>query len=438
MYINRLIDSHLLNWKKDDHRKPLLLRGARQVGKSSAVKQLAKQFDNFIEINFEENPKFKRIFDGDLSPGTLIETISIVTEKSIEIGSTLIFLDEIQACPNAISSLRFFYEKMPELHIIAAGSLLEFAFMTLPSFGVGRIRSIFVYPFSFDEFLMALNLKSLLDVKNKADVQHPLSKVIHEKLVNLLKTFMLLGGMPEAVATYAVNRKLSSSQNVLDDLYNTLKADFVKYKSSVPVTRLNEIFESVVNQSGKKFIYTKASISANLGQIKEALELLIMAGLVIPVTHTNANGLPLGAEVDPRKRKMLLLDTGIFQRILGLDVSDFILDNENNLVNKGTLAELFWGLEYLKYSPPFTAPSLYYWHREQANANAEVDYVIQKGQDILPIEIKSSTKGGMQSLRQFLRDKNKPTGYRFSLENFSIYQDIHSYPLYAISNFLKL
>jgi len=437
MYHKRLIDNYLIEWKTDSTRKPLLLRGARQVGKSSAVRQLGKQFEHFIEVNFEESPNLATLFTTDLNPHRIVENLSIFLGKVIVPGQTLLFFDEIQACPAAISSLRFFYEKMPELHLIAAGSLLEFAWQSLPSYGVGRVRSMFVYPFSFDEYLEAMNEQLLLEAKQNASFQHILPEAIHQKLLNFLKKFMLTGGMPEAVAKYAETGRLIETQRVLDDLYIALKADFTKYKNTVPPARLVEVLESVVQQTGGKFILSKASANANHVQIKEALDLLIMASLVLPVTHTAANGIPLGAEVDSRKKKLLLLDTGIFQRILGLNLADFLFDPTSTLINKGVIAEQFWGLEFLKYGSPYTQPDLFYWHRESPNANAEVDYVVQKGAELLPIEVKSSGKGSMQSLRQFLKDKKRPFGYRFSLENFSEYEDVKAWPLYAVSNFVK-
>jgi uncharacterized protein len=437
MYFKRLVDRHLVEWKDAVERKPLLLRGARQVGKSSAVKNLAKQFDNFVEVNFEENPGLIGLFDGDLNPQYLIQNLSIFLNQDIIPQKTLLFFDEIQICPRALASLRFFYEKMPELHLVAAGSLLEFALSELPTFGVGRIKSIFMYPFSFDEFLDAMGEEKLVKAKNSADITNPLPAAIHQKLIDFLKVYLLVGGMPEAVGAYAKSQSLLSVQLVLDELIVSLKADFVKYKKRVPAARISEIFDSVISQSGGKFVYSKVGQNINHGQAKETLELLIQAGLVYPVTHTSANGIPLGAESDPKKRKMILFDTGIFQRILGLNISDFLFDTDTSLINKGAIAEQFWALEYLKYNSPFQILNLYYWHRENPNANAELDYVIQKGSEVLPIEVKSSGKGSMQSLRQFLSEKNRPFGYRFSLENYSDYQQVKSYPLYGVKAFLE-
>ena len=431
-YYKRLIDSILLDWKNDVYKKPLLLRGARQVGKSSAVRHLGEQFDNYVEINFEENKAIARLFNQNLTVQQIVENLSVIYNTQIIEGKTLLFFDEIQSCIPAISSLRFFYEQLPDLHIIAAGSLLEFALAELPSFGVGRVRSMFLYPFSFDEFLAASGENLLLEIKQKATVNAPLQEVVHQKLLNLLQKFLILGGMPEVVAHYLNNGNLLDAQQILDDLYLSFKADFTKYNKKVPTTRLTDVFEAVVKQTGGKFVPSKALPTANHSQIKGALDLLIMAGLVIPITHTAANGLPLGAETDPRRRKMMLLDTGIFQRVLGLDLSEILLDT--HFINKGAIAEMFFGLEILKYASPFKQNDLYYWHREAATSSAEIDYVLQRGKDILPIEIKSSQRGSMQSLFLFLRAKNTPIGYRFSLENFSTYQNIHALPLYAVSN----
>jgi predicted AAA+ superfamily ATPase len=323
---------------------------------------------------------------------------------------------------------------MPELHIIAAGSLLEFALGELPSFGVGRVRSLFIYPLSFDEFLAAKGESNLVQLKKQASFDKPIQEPFHSSLIALFKKFLILGGMPEVIANYIQNQDLLKAQSILDDLVISIKADFVKYKKRVPSLRIAEVFESIALQMGGKFIYTKAATQASIQQIKDAIDLLIMAGIVIPVTHTSANGIPLGAEQDPKKRKMLLYDTGIFQRISGLDLSEIIVISEFNAINKGSIAELFVGLELLKYANPYQQEMLFYWQRETTSSNAEVDYLIQKQQEIIPIEVKSSGRGSMNSLFQFLKEKKREKGIRISLERFSKMQEIEIYPLYAVSS----
>jgi len=435
MYIQRRVDKELVIWKESAKRKPLLLRGARQVGKSSSVKELAKQFDFFLEINFDrkESQEARLIFERTSSPKQICKELSVIYEVPIEAGRTLLFLDEIQSSLPVISSLRYFYEDYPELHVIAAGSLLEFALQELPSFGVGRIHSLFMYPFSFDEYLQAIDLKMLAESLQNASPENPLSEAIHNKCCQQLMQFIFIGGMPEVVATYVQGGSLLECQQVLDDLMLTFDDDFAKYKERVPVSRLRDVFAAIIQQTGTKFTYSQASAEANHGQIKEGIELLELAGLVYPVTHTSANGIPLAAETNPKFRKYLIFDTGIYQRFLKLDAGQILLGNNLFQVNKGALAELFAGLEMIK-SAPFNNPEqLFYWQREKQGSLAEVDYVVQQGTNIVPVEVKSGTKGSMQSMFRFLSEKNYPYGIRCSMENFGTYQNIRIYPLYATS-----
>jgi uncharacterized protein len=433
MQLKRSIDAILLDWKNSRLRKPLLLRGARQVGKSTSVRAFGKQFEHFLEVNFETEKDIHAFFEGSINVSSICEKLSVYYNTPIEAGKTLLFFDEIQQCIPAISSVRYFYEQYADLHFIAAGSLLEFALAELPSFGVGRIRSVFMYPLSFYEFLEAKGEARLLDLIKTGQ---PLDAPFHKKLTEYLRIFLIIGGMPEVVSKYLDGESLLEIQTVLDELQGSLVADFTKYKKNVPSSRLSEVFEAVVAQSGGKFNLSKASSNANHAQIKEALSLLEKAGLIYSVTHSAGNGLPLGAEINDKKRKYLLLDTGIFQRILGLNIAQFITANDQDFINKGTIAEAFVGIEIVKNSNPFTQERLYYWHREIPSSNAEVDYLIQKDGQVLPVEVKASQKGSMQSLLLFMKEK-KSKGIRVSLENFGSFQDISIIPLYAAGFFLK-
>jgi predicted AAA+ superfamily ATPase len=436
MYLERKIDAELENWKQLPKRKPLVLRGARQVGKSSAVRNLAIQFKYFIEINFDESPSYTAIFENDLDPIAICEQLSVITNTPIVAGETLLFFDEIQSCIPAISALRYFYEKIPQLHLIAAGSLLEFALSEIPSFGVGRVRSIFMYPLSFEEFLLANKENSLLEAVTKATTQKVLSEIFHQKLKSYLKKFLIIGGMPEAVKSYILNGDMLETQRILDDLILSIQADFTKYKTRVSTARIREVFNAVVQQVGCKFSYSYPNATLNNVQIKEALTLLEMAGLVYFVTHSASNGIPIGAEINPKKRKILLFDTGIFRRILGLNIAPLLIEDDFNIINKGNIAELFVGLELIKNTSCYEKTALYYWQRESKNSQAEVDYVIQKQDQIIPLEVKAGTKGAMQSMYLFLEEKKSDFGIRLSLENFSEMEKIKIYPLYAIKNVL--
>ena len=434
MYIERKIDQALLDWKASPSRKPLLIRGARQVGKSTAVRNLAKRFDYFIEINFDEQPEYLNLFANTSDLHDLIEQLALITQTEIIEGKTLLFLDEIQASLPAISKLRYFYEKRPDLHVIAAGSLLEFALADLPSFGVGRVRSLFMYPLSFTEFLGAVNEKPLARLIQQSNAANPINPIVHNKLKIYFKKFLIIGGMPQAVQTFAAKGDLLEVQRTLDDLIIALQADFVKYKRRIPPANIKSVFESIVKQVGTKFKYANDLTSLNGPAVKQVVDLLEMAGLVDRVTHSSGNGIPIGAETNPKKTKLLIFDTGIYQRILGLDVASLLLKDDFEVINKGSIAELFVGLELLKSSDAYERTALYYWHREAKNSKAEVDYVVQRQDRIVPVEVKAGTKGAMQSLYLFMDEKKSSFGVRLSLENFAEYDRVKVLPLYAASN----
>ena len=433
-YFKRNIDSVLTAWVCENGRKPLLLRGARQVGKTSAVRALGRSFRHYAEINFDIDAEACRFFSMNLEPAEICNQLSLYLRTPIVPGETLLFFDEIQSCIPAIKMLRYFYEKYPQQHLIGAGSLLELALDEIPSFGVGRLHSVFLYPFSFYEFLDALGEQILSKACRTANPQNPLPEPVHKQLVNYLRIFFLTGGMPESVACYAQSKDLLHSQNVLEDLLLTFRDDFSKYRSRMPALVLNEVFESVIHQAEGKFIYERAALETRNARVKQALELLIMAGLAHPVTHTAANGIPLGAEINPKYRRVIPCDTGIFLHILGINKSEILVTNDFKTVNRGALAEIFTGLELLKNGSTHAQRQLYCWQREKAQSSAQIDYLIQRGSSIIPIEVKSGTQGGMKSLNLFIKEKKINRGVRTSLENFACKDNFDIYPLYAISN----
>ncbi len=433
--MRRVILSTLKDWKLNENRKVLMLKGARQVGKTFIVRELAKDFKHFLEVNFEKNPEIRQFFDQNLDPVRICTNLSAYYGIPVIDGKTLLFFDEIQSCPKAIQSLRFFYESKPGLHVVAAGSLLEFALEDLTSWGVGRIRSVYMYPMSFDEFLLANNEDALIELKRNASPVSPLNPAFHEKLKDYLKRFLMIGGMPEAVKTFIGNSSnINLVQNVLSDITTSYNDDFAKYKSRVSVLRLREMMRSVVNQSGGKFIYANAGALSNPAQAKEALDLLEMAGLVYKVYHTSGQGIPLGTGVNFKMFKVLLHDNGIFQHLSGLRLSELLIANNIDMLNKGNIAEAFAGLEMTKYANVHEKGQLYYWHREKRGSSAEVDYLIDYQGQVVPVEVKSGSSGKMQSLNRFLEEKKTTFGIRLSLENFSAYDKIRVIPLYAISN----
>jgi len=435
-YFNRKIDIALQQWSGEKRRKPLMLRGARQVGKTSAVRNLSKQFKYFVEINFEnkDHAIAKTVFAQHSDPKIICSELAVLFGKPIIDGETLLFLDEIQSCRDAISALRYFYEQLPALHVIAAGSLLEFALEEIPSFGVGRIDSMFMYPFSFNEFLCAAGHEVWANLIEKATPEKPVSEPVHEKIVEQLKNFLIIGGMPEVVAEFVETHDFLRCQKILNSLLVSFRNDFAKYKKRIPAARISEVFSSVAQQAEGKFVYEHVSQNLNNDQVKKSLELLLMAGLCYQITHSSADGLPLGARINPKYRRIIPFDTGIYQRILNLNISGILLSNDFDTINKGAVAEIFTGCELKKNASCYSDEELYYWVREKKNASAQIDFVVQCGDTIVPLEVKSGKQGKMQSMWMFLKEKKSPYGIRTSLENFCIYQNINVYPLYAIGN----
>ncbi|MDE6402316.1 MAG: ATP-binding protein [Muribaculaceae bacterium] len=454
MYFKRLIDGYLEQWAKRNDHKPMLLRGARQVGKSTAVRHLGEMFDNFVEINFEKQPEYKTVFKSNLVVERIVSEIWAISSKPILPGMTFLVLDDIQECQAAIMSLRFFKEDMPELHVIAAGSLLEFALAELPTFGVGRIHSMYMHAMTFDEYLEANGETILLDYKRNASPDRPLPEPLHDKLTALVRSYFLVGGMPEAVGKWVETHDYLQCQEVQDDIISGYEDDFPKYRKAIDPVLLRLTLRSAAAQITKKFSYSEVGGGYRTEDVKKALELLLLAGICTQVVRTDANGLPLGSESDFNYRKILILDSGLLLRLLNMSsvdvtkiISEILTEDTTDLVNKGPLAEMVAGLEMLRYKTPNLRHELYYWVRLAKNSQAEIDYVEAKG-GVLPIEVKAGMRGGMKSLWIFMREKGLTSAVRCSLENFGrleyvdkeasdAVRKVDIYPLYALSNLIE-
>ena len=448
-YYYRNIDAQLLQWRDDPQHKPLLIRGARQVGKSSAVRFLGKTFKYFIEINLEKQPSLKSLFAEDIDVKKTCSNLSATLGIPIIPGETLLFIDEIQDCIPAIMSLRYFKEDYPELHVIAAGSLLEFALEEIPSFAVGRIRSLYMYPFSFDEFMTAQGLGIQLDAIRAAGPDQPLLEALHQQMTDQLRSFLLVGGMPEAVATWINTHDYLACAHIHSDIMDTYQDDFNKYKKKISPDLLRKTLRSVASQCGTKFVYKRVDEDSRSDKVKQALHLLTLAGLITPVTHSSADGVPLGAQENERSVKYLFLDMGLLLTWQGIPAGDILLASDVELVNKGSISEVFAGLEIIKNNDSFQRPELFYWQQESKNGNAEVDYLQARNGMIFPIEVKAGTRGAMQSLYLFMHKKRLHAAVRTSMENFGSYdytdpdplenesspvRHIEVYPLYALGN----
>lgn len=454
MYFKRHIDPFLIEWKDSRHHKPLLLRGARQVGKSSSIRHLGETFEHFVEVNFETRPELRQICKDVSNVREIASRLGTLFSTPVLEGKTLLFLDEIQACPEALHSLWAFKEDMPGLHVAAAGSLLEFALKNMPSFGVGRIRSMFMYPMSFDEFLMASGYEEWVTAKNKADYSHPLPMELHNALIQQFRSFLMVGGMPASVSAWVETHDYMPSAEEQEDIQQTYYDDFAKYSQRIEPQLLRNTLRSVVMQTGGKFVYSRVEGGYRSEDVKRALTMLCDAGIVKMVQHSVGNGLPLGAEVNQKFRKYIYLDSGLMLRILDMEMgsarplTELILAGAaEELVNKGQITEMVAGWEIIKSLSPRTGHELYYWENIADGATAEIDYLTTKDMQVVPVEIKSGTTGKMKSLRLFMRNKHLIYAKRCSLENFGVLEftdtdDTHNadvlkhiyiHPLYCLS-----
>jgi uncharacterized protein len=432
--MKRLLTKQLLDWKAELGRKPMLVRGARQVGKSYIIREFGlKNFSSFVEINFELDPEYKKLFDASLDPSTLIKNLALASNKPIESGSTLLFLDEIQACPRAITALRYFYENMPELHVIAAGSLIEFALeaehISMP---VGRVQSIYLYPLNFIEFLHARGETLFVDfILNEANLSQSIEETIHNKGLTLVKEYALVGGMPDAVSAYLPEAQSLKFRTAQQGLLQTFRDDFGKYARSTKHQYLEKVFLTAPALISKDYKYSKVDRETPSRALKDALQLLTKAGIITKIRATSGAGLPLEAYADDRKFKLSFLDIGLVQAALGLDAKIALLENFI-AINSGALAEQFVAQEFIGNASPYQPARLYYWARAKRNSSAEVDLLYQNNLDIYPIEIKAGATGRLKSLKSYLSTYNTPFGIRISAHPLSFSDDVLSVPFYLL------
>lgn len=431
--MKRDIENILLNWKDETNRKPLLLRGARQVGKSYTISEFGrKAFDDLVIINFEQFPKYKECFN-TLSPNEITENISLLFKKDIIPGKTLLFLDEIQDCPAAITSLRYFYEQMPELHVIGAGSLLDFILVSenfkVP---VGRIQYLYMRPLSFVEFLDAIGENKARNFIETKLIESVLNNAIHDHFIDLIKKYMILGGMPAVLEEYVSTGNLTKCLQIQSSIIQTYNDDFGKYANMVKHKYLQKVFYAVPKMIGKKFKYSHVDANIKSRDLKEAVELLEKAGIVLRVKKTSGGGVPLEANADERHFKLAFMDTGLMQNMCGLS-EETLLAKDIMKVNSGAIAEQFVAQELLAYQEVFKAAPLFFWAREARNSSAEVDYLIPVQSSVVPIEVKAGKTGTLRSMRLYLEKYKTINGIKISQSPFDLSSPIKSMPLYGIS-----
>jgi predicted AAA+ superfamily ATPase len=396
--MKRNITEKLISWKNNTTRKPLIIRGARQVGKTYTVLDFCKNhFDgNIHHFNFEKFPELHSIFDQNLDSKRIIAELELTTGKKIVPGTDLLFFDEIQECPKAIMALRYFYEENPEMHVIAAGSLLEFALKDI-SFPVGRIQTLTMHPMTFEEFLLA-NGKELLAEKIKQP-DNPFSEAVINRINNEMYDYFIVGGMPECVATFISTSSFIDVIQIQTDLISAFRQDFAKYSGHSDRRCLNSVLNSVAQKVGEQIKYARLSEDFTNPTIKKAFELLEMARLFSKVKAASPSGIPLGASASEKIFKTVFLDIGLLSNLNGFNADKTVPKQQLSSAWNGKLAEQFTGQE-LRAS---ANDNLYYWLREKRGSSAETDYLIEKDGKIVPIEVKSGKSGKLKSLHMLLK-----------------------------------
>ncbi len=418
----------LRRWRKDPIRVPLMIRGARQVGKSWLVNTFGQEFDHFITLNFEKDKRVHALFPDHVDIPKTLETLQAYTQTPIIPGKTLIFLDEIQECPDALRYLRYFKEERQDLHVIAAGSLLEFTLEKL-GMAVGRIDYLFLYPLSFMEFLDAQHREDL----REAITHQKVDAASHGVILDYLKNYMWLGGMPAVVDTWIKHKDSALCQRVQDRIIGNYEDDFQKYAKRHQIETVGKVFRSIGKQLGHKFQYANVDGDMKTYPIKQGLHLLIKAGVAHPCFHTSGHVYPLNAEINEKKFKVFFFDIGIAHRLLGLDLAEWVT-TPFEMDYLGESAEQLVAQEFIAYSNPSKPCEIYYWCIESKTGNAEVDFIAVKNKEIVPVEVKSGIKGGMKSLRLFLETHPKSTyGIKISEGQFSKHGNLEEIPLYGLA-----
>jgi uncharacterized protein len=430
--MQRDIYGQLINWKKSSSRKPLILKGARQVGKTYILKKFgAKEYEDVAYFNFEEDPNLNGFFTDRLDPKKITEKLSIYREAQIISDKTLIIFDEVQQSPETLTSLKYFYEKTPEYHIVAAGSLLGVKVGQSAPFPVGKVNFIDLHPMSFAEFLGAVGKSQLRNFLEHTDFQ-PIAISFHTELLDLLKIYYYIGGMPEAVNQYVRDKDLSKVRRIQKEILEAYAIDFSKYTNRTEAIRLAAIWSSIPAQlarENKKFTYVEVTKNARARDYSESIQWLVDAGLVIKVQNTRTPKLPLTAYKEDIF-KLYLLDVGLLGAMINISQRTIVQGNKLFSEYNGAFVENYAAQELVSHG----RKELFYW---TSKSQAEVDFIVACEEDIMPLEVKAGISKQKKSLRRYGEKYHPPMLSRSTLMNFKEDGNIRNYPLYALWLFLR-
>lgn len=427
--MQREILKDLIKWKDIKNRKPLIIHGARQVGKTYIIKQFGKEFfDNLIYVNFETNKELSSQIEESIDAKYIINKLELFYGEKIIPGKTLIFFDEIQANERALTSLKYFCEDAPEYHIIAAGSLLGIAINRSDySFPVGKVQMMNMYPLSFREFLVAIGRENLIEeIEKHFNNNERMDKDIHELCLKLYRTYLVVGGMPEVVQTYLTEQKVIATIDIQSEILSSYERDMTKYADSSLSNRIISAFDSIPVQLAKdnqKFQYKVISKGATSSIFGEAILWLKNSGIVNQIYKANAV-LPIEMYKDLASFKLYMNDVGLFVNKARYPLYQIDLSEQPVMISMGPLTE-----HYVANELRAKGYDSYYW---ESDGKAELDFMIQKDADIIPIEVKTSTHVKARSLDLFMKTYNPKYAIRISERNFGFENNIKSVPLYAV------
>lgn len=432
--MKRDLTNELIRWKQDPHRKPLILRGARQVGKTYLLKDFGKQyFKNTVYLNFEEDQSVHTLFKTKLSASSILNDLRLYTDSPISANDTLIIFDEIQECQQALNSLKYFYEQAPEYALVSAGSLLGLKLGSSRSFPVGKIDFLDLQPLSFFEFLDAADKGGLRQYLESLVTLEPLSEPIHEKLLDLLKKYYFTGGMPGVLRKYfeALDAPFTVARKEQKALLEGYSFDFAKYSEKYQALKILQIWESIPSQlakENKKFILSNLQSGARLREYENAIQWLIDAGLVLKVRNLQSPQLPLVATMKETIFKLYLLDIGLLGAMMNLEATTLLNGNEYFSSYKGAFTENYvlqqlW-LQHKQHIAYWTSPY-----------GAEVDFVVEVKNNIYPLEVKSGSNKKKKSLTSYIQQFKPETAYRGSTRNLKKDAHICNLPLYLLPRF---
>lgn len=421
----------LEKWKKDADRKPLILRGARQVGKTWLMQEFGRRYyKNTVYFNFDEEEELKSIFQTNKNPQRIVELLSMISEKKIVPEETLILLDEIQECPEALNALKYFKEKANEYHVIAAGSLLGTLLAKPQSYPVGKVNLLDIAPMSFEEFLMASD-NGLYQYYSSIRKGQTIEEIFHKRLLESYHYYLIIGGMPECVASWNNYRDPQKVLKVQQELIEIYEHDFSKHNGKINSGRILMVFRSIVSQLAKengKFVYGALRQGARAKDYEEAIEWLVSAGMLNRVYNVSKPEHPLPAYDKLDSFKLYMFDTGLLKCMAGIDNSAILLKSDFQF--KGALAENFV-LQQIK--PLYDVKPRYY-----SNRYGEIDFVLQDGQEIIPVEVKAGEDKSAPTFKRYILENNPVTAVRFSERNYVKNGDITNIPLYLAGALKRL